>query len=40
MTWTTESVIDIIRSLFTIDGFNKLYQKNEQLVAMLSAESY
>ena len=34
---STESVIDIIRSLSTIDGFNKLYQKNEQLVAMLSA---
>ena len=34
---STESVIDIIRSLFTIDGFNKLYQKNEQLIAMLSA---
>ena len=33
----TESVIDIIRSLSTIDGFNKLYQKDEQLVAMLSA---
>ncbi len=34
---STESVIDIIRSLSTIDGFNKLYQKDEQLVAMLSA---
>ncbi|MEC8962549.1 MAG: FimV/HubP family polar landmark protein, partial [Pseudomonadota bacterium] len=33
----TESVIDIIISLYTIDGFNKLYQKYEQLVAMLSA---
>ena len=30
-------MIDIIRSLSTIDGFNKLYQKDEQLVAMLSA---
>ena len=34
---STESVIDIIRSLSTIDGFNKLYQQDEQLVAMLSA---
>ena len=34
---STESVIDIIRSLSTIDGFNKLYQKDEQLVAMVSA---
>ena len=34
---STEPVIDIIRSLSTIDGFNKLYQKDEQLVAMLSA---
>ena len=34
---STESVLDIIRSLSTIDGFNKLYQKDEQLVAMLSA---
>ncbi|MDP7063684.1 MAG: FimV/HubP family polar landmark protein, partial [Arenicellales bacterium] len=29
---STESVLDIIRSLSTIDGFNKLYQKDEQLV--------
>ena len=34
---STESVLDIIRSLSTIDGFNKLYQKDEQLVAMVSA---
>ncbi len=34
---STESVIDIIRSLSTIDGFNKLYQQDKQLVAMLSA---
>ena len=34
---STESVLDIIRSLSTIDGFNKLYQKDEQLVAMLGA---
>ena len=34
---STESVLDVIRSLSTIDGFNKLYQKDEQLVAMLSA---
>jgi len=31
------SVMAIIRSLATIDGLNRLYQKDEQLVAMLGA---
>ena len=34
---SAESLTDVIRNLSTIDGFKKLYQKDEQLVAMLSA---
>ena len=31
------ALADVLRNLTTVDGFKKLYQKDEQLVAMLSA---
>jgi FimV-like protein len=34
---SAESLTDVIRNLSMIDGFKKLYQKDEELVAMLSA---